>query len=420
MARCGCSGSSCSCIIQSGTGVVVSGSGTAGNPYIISANTGSLTIADSPTVDLTLTGDGSPGTPYELSADVILDPSGDNLLIATAQGLLLDCAAITAGCGITAYSFNDGATIDFTAAGANVTAEVKIDNGTAQLLTATASGLRVLTSSVRGAFSASNGVAYNSATGAFSAQLSADANNAVVLGSDGGLYVAGSGIAATGVQIVRRITATGAGTWTNPGPAGGLKGVWVYCTAGGGGSGGVAATSSQLSPSAGGGGGATVAAWIDISVLGASNVAYSVGAGGTAGTSGPTNGGNGGDSNFGAFLSASGGLGGASAAAGTSTAYSNGGGTGGGTFGGTASPRQDFFGQTGDNGVRLSATDGHSGDGGAGGMFGTEARGRTTTGTGLSGRAPGGGAAGSMNIGTQSAAAGAAGARGELVIVEYY
>lgn len=73
MARCGCSGtSSCSCVVQGGSGINVSGSGTGADPYTIDSTatsiTGTLTVTDTPTVDLTLAGSGSVTDPYNLSA----------------------------------------------------------------------------------------------------------------------------------------------------------------------------------------------------------------------------------------------------------------------------------------------------------------------------------------------------------------
>ena len=68
MARCGCSGTSCSCVVQGSGGITVTGSGSAANPYEISGG-GVIEVVDTATVDLTLTGDGSSATPYSLSAD---------------------------------------------------------------------------------------------------------------------------------------------------------------------------------------------------------------------------------------------------------------------------------------------------------------------------------------------------------------
>lgn len=78
MARCGCSGSSCSCVIRGSGGVSVSGSGTVNSPYVVSSAL-NLTIIDSATIDLALAGDGSLTEPYILSANanVALDDLTD-------------------------------------------------------------------------------------------------------------------------------------------------------------------------------------------------------------------------------------------------------------------------------------------------------------------------------------------------------
>lgn len=72
MARCGCSGSTCSCLVTGGSGVSVSGTGTEANPYVIdvigSDISGTLQVLDTPSVDLTVTGAGSTADPYVLSA----------------------------------------------------------------------------------------------------------------------------------------------------------------------------------------------------------------------------------------------------------------------------------------------------------------------------------------------------------------
>lgn len=72
MARCGCQGTTCSCVIQGGGGVTVSGAGSGGNPYIISSDL-NLLVADSPTIDLGISGDGSSGNPYVLTAAAALE-----------------------------------------------------------------------------------------------------------------------------------------------------------------------------------------------------------------------------------------------------------------------------------------------------------------------------------------------------------
>lgn len=71
MARCGCSGSSCSCLIVAGSGVEVSGSGIESNPYVIdvvgSDIAGTINVQDTATIDLTRTGSGSSADPYVIS-----------------------------------------------------------------------------------------------------------------------------------------------------------------------------------------------------------------------------------------------------------------------------------------------------------------------------------------------------------------
>lgn len=65
MPSCCGSGSSCSCKISAGGGIEVAGSGTAVDPFIISAAVG-FEVADNPQFDLTLTGSGESGNPYTL------------------------------------------------------------------------------------------------------------------------------------------------------------------------------------------------------------------------------------------------------------------------------------------------------------------------------------------------------------------
>lgn len=71
MARCGCTGTTCSCKIIGENGIIVRGAGTITNPYVISGGL-ALIINDTETVNLTLLGSGSQGDPYVLSADAAL------------------------------------------------------------------------------------------------------------------------------------------------------------------------------------------------------------------------------------------------------------------------------------------------------------------------------------------------------------
>lgn len=67
-----CSSSKCSCILQEGTGINITGSGTTNDPYVIEATLidlqNFLRVADTPTVNLTLTGSGTEENPLELRA----------------------------------------------------------------------------------------------------------------------------------------------------------------------------------------------------------------------------------------------------------------------------------------------------------------------------------------------------------------
>lgn len=69
----GCNDDQCSCRVESGDGITVSGSGTLNNPYVVSSDfpglSQSFQVNDTPTVNLTLRGGGSPTDPFILQAD---------------------------------------------------------------------------------------------------------------------------------------------------------------------------------------------------------------------------------------------------------------------------------------------------------------------------------------------------------------
>lgn len=68
MANCG---ETCNCIVRAGDGVIITGSGSALNPYIVSLSgdlSELLQVEDSQTVNLTLLGSGTAVDPYVLSA----------------------------------------------------------------------------------------------------------------------------------------------------------------------------------------------------------------------------------------------------------------------------------------------------------------------------------------------------------------
>jgi hypothetical protein len=139
-----CGSRRCTCTLIAGPGVEIDGSGSTGNPYVISAPGGGggtptvIQAGDTATVDTTVTGTGTAADPVIISGTVRLDatpPSGgSNLLESGPDGLYVECA------------------------------------------------------DVRGCFSAGDGAAYDPATGEISARPSADAGNTTVFGSDGGIY----------------------------------------------------------------------------------------------------------------------------------------------------------------------------------------------------------------------------------------
>lgn len=139
MARCGCA-EACNCVLISGGGVAVSGTGTSEDPYVIaySGPGGSFVeVTDTATVDMSITGDGSGGTPYDISAAVI-----------------------------------PGTVVPQTEA----------------------------TQDIVGAM-AGDGLQYDDPTGILSVKISTDANNNAAIGTDGGIYT-GAGSGSVGSSII--------------------------------------------------------------------------------------------------------------------------------------------------------------------------------------------------------------------------
>lgn len=75
MARCRCSALACSCVLQAGTGIDIEGNGDRDNPYVISGeplSTATIGVADTPSLDLSLTGEGTSAAPYVITGHAII------------------------------------------------------------------------------------------------------------------------------------------------------------------------------------------------------------------------------------------------------------------------------------------------------------------------------------------------------------
>jgi hypothetical protein len=197
----------------------------------------------------------------------------------------------------------------------------------------------------------------------------------------------------------------------------GLRAVRVKCQGAGGGSGGVGASgASERGGGGGGAGGNYVETFItDVSGM-ASSVTVTVGAGGAGGSAGVNNGSTGGTSSFGSYASATGGGGG-----GGSTPYPFWIPTSGGNISGSSVGDLIVLGEQGGDSNPVDTNGGYSGKGGSSQLSpGTKPivswQGGGTGGAGI---IYGGGAAGGASGQSQAAKAGAAGAKG-IVIVELY
>jgi hypothetical protein len=210
--------------------------------------------------------------------------------------------------------------------------------------------------------------------------------------------------------VVQIFTSTG--TYT---PTSGMQYCMIEVVGSGGGSGGCAITGAATSAvSAGGGGGEYARGVFSAATIGASK-AVTVGNAGTAGTAGNNAGGTGGTVNVTTLITAIGGGGGAgSAATGAGAGNSNLGG-----IGGTGGTGGDFraAGSPGGNGYSSFGLFGGAGYGGAS-FLGGGGQGRIAVAAGFAGTAYGSGGGGTSAF-NQVAQAGAAGAKGIVIITEY-
>ncbi len=204
---------------------------------------------------------------------------------------------------------------------------------------------------------------------------------------------------------------TSTGTWTkatlNP------KFVRVTVIGGGGGGGGCENTGSGEGAAAGGGGGGgTSIKTILAATLGATET-VTIGAAGTAASAGNNAGGTGGTSSFGTHATATGGTGGGGGESDNSASTIAAGGTGGAG----ASGDVNFNGGAGGSGRVIGGFAIPMGVGGSSSMAGNT---KCEGGTGTTGLLYGGGGAGSTSPASQSSRAGSAGAKGVVIVEEFY
>ena len=85
--RCGCASQDCSCTITAGDGIQVTGTGSKTNPYVVTlVQTSGFTVADSASVDLTLSGAGTVDDPTVLTAVATLTIPSVSITTYTTPG----------------------------------------------------------------------------------------------------------------------------------------------------------------------------------------------------------------------------------------------------------------------------------------------------------------------------------------------
>lgn len=92
---CGCSDSSCTCLVQGNGTTTVSGAGTVANPYIVSSSAGPTFAANNPGGGLTITPGGTQG--HSPSIDLDIDPASPAEITIGPDGLSVECCSAAAG-----------------------------------------------------------------------------------------------------------------------------------------------------------------------------------------------------------------------------------------------------------------------------------------------------------------------------------
>lgn len=244
---------------------------------------------------------------------------------------------------------------------------------------------------------------------AIGVDISSDADNALILGGDGGLFVPEPTAAVSPFLGMLVTNTAGTSSWTkaaNP-DANWLR---VRVIGAGGGSAGATSAAAQVIARGGGGGGSYGESWLDVASLTAS-VTITVGAGGTGGAAANGAGGAGGNSSFGAYVVGTGGTASLNTAASATSGVSEGGGSGG-----LGTHQVYSLGHRGEKGMWWSGTVGAGGNGANGGAgYGTGGRGGIPGTAAQAGSGPGGGAGGAISV-NAAAVAGTAGGPGAVII----
>lgn len=390
-------------------GSLVTGSGniaigmSAGGNYTTSESNNIVLSSQGVTAESNTIRIGIPGTQTACYIAGIEGVSVSNLnyvTINTATGQLGSAASATAnititgdsGGGLTASSFTfTGGTTGLTFSGA----------GTTETLT----GTLVVANGGTGRTTLTNhGVLVGAGTSAIT-QLAAATNNQILVGNTS----ADPSFKAFSINIQ---TFTSSGTYT---PTSGMVYCIIEAVGGGGGGGGAASASATLGECGGGGGGGGYARkFASASTIGASQT-VTIGAAGSAGAAGNNAGGNGGDSSLAAICIGKGGTGGGGAAANAPGAGGAGGvaGTGDITFAGMPGGTSQSVLYSNN---LISTTCGGNSYFGSGGVAIWSNNANTT---GSAGQLYGGGGGGGLSVNAGGTQAGAAGAKGVVIVTEY-
>jgi hypothetical protein len=209
------------------------------------------------------------------------------------------------------------------------------------------------------------------------------------------------------LRSVTILTSGSGATYNTPAGAVALR---VMAVGGGGSGGGAGNTAGAVSVGGGGGSGGYAEKWF---FSPAATFTYTVGTGATGATAGNNNGNTGNNTSFGT-LTANGGAGGVSLAAGSALSSQAAGGAGGTGSGADL----QVGGEAGLGGIRLSATQGWSGQGGSN-PLGMGGQGKTAQGNGNAGTGYGAGSSGALSTGSSTQST-PAGKDGVIVVEEYY